>query len=139
MQGAAWLALLMPTREVRLLAADWNGWLAHWMAAWETVVHSSMWDAYWLTLLSRLAKHDTRGDSTTSPSFASLESILWNALTLPRMMSVGGPWKGPLKTFLPVLAPLQTFLISKIHVISHPCRIGADTASTSALLCCSDY
>ena len=80
-QGAAWLALLMPTREARLLGADWNGWLAHWMAAWETVVHSSMWDAYWLTLLSRLAKHDTRG--VLSPLLACLRSTPGNAVTLP--------------------------------------------------------
>ncbi len=58
----AWLALLMPTREVRLLAGvDWNGWMECWMAAWETVVHSPIWDALWLTLLSRLAKHDNMG------------------------------------------------------------------------------
>lgn len=61
MQALGWLTLLMPTRQIRQLDADWNGWMHEWMAAWESMVHSNVWDSLWLTFMSRLAKHDSLG------------------------------------------------------------------------------
>lgn len=53
--------MLMPTRHIRDDDGDWNAWLPEWIACWESIIHSNAWDSMWLTLLSRLAKHDVHG------------------------------------------------------------------------------
>lgn len=66
MQGLNWLCVFMPTRAVKQHDGDWNAWLPEWINCWESMIHSSSWDCLWLTILSRLAKHDTEGSVPVS-------------------------------------------------------------------------
>ena len=34
LQAAGWLAVLLPTQQVKQGGAHWNAWLADWMAIW---------------------------------------------------------------------------------------------------------
>ncbi len=50
----------MPTQQVERLDTDWNAMAEEWLALWDAMAHSNMWNKIWMHLFSRVAKHDTK-------------------------------------------------------------------------------
>ena len=51
----------MPTHAVALREGDWAAWLPVWLGLQDAVAHCRWWDATWMDLISRVAKHDKHG------------------------------------------------------------------------------
>lgn len=60
-EALGWLVLLMPTHAALRYDGEWGLWMQEWMHIWGSVVHSRYWQALWINLIARLAKHDVHG------------------------------------------------------------------------------
>jgi hypothetical protein len=60
-QALGFLNLLMPTHAVAMREGDWAAWLPTWLGLQDAVAHCRWWDATWMDLVSRVAKHDKHG------------------------------------------------------------------------------
>ena len=60
-ESLGFLSLLMPTHAAEQFDGDWDDWVKQWFRIWETVAHNSYWDCLWMSLTSRLIKHDKHG------------------------------------------------------------------------------
>lgn len=73
-EALGWLAMLMPTHAALHKDGDWGTWAKEWMPMWGSVMHSHYWQALWINLIARLAKHDVHG----LVDWASLMPEIWN-------------------------------------------------------------
>ncbi|CAI5457523.1 unnamed protein product [Closterium sp. Yama58-4] len=95
LEAAALLNLLLPTtcRHVAPgeddASAEWSVWVPEWLSLWSSIPHCTFWDAQWISLLARLAKHQQlrhQHQTTSSPpppssspsSLASHPLSLWS-------------------------------------------------------------
>ncbi|CAI5499281.1 unnamed protein product [Closterium sp. Naga37s-1] len=84
LEAAALLNLLLPTtcRHVAPheedVSAEWSVWVPEWLSLWSSIPHCTFWDAQWISLLARLAKHQQlrHQHQTTSSSTSSPASLL---------------------------------------------------------------
>ena len=70
MQAAGWLAVLLPTNQVKEGKGAWNAWLADWMAIWAAQPNDTFLGMCMMGMISRLARNDTQCRAT-SPSTAA--------------------------------------------------------------------
>ena len=58
LEALGFLCLFMPVHGVGHDGGRWNEWISEWIEIWNWVPHCRWWNAMWLDLFSRLAKHD---------------------------------------------------------------------------------
>ncbi|CAI7790457.1 unnamed protein product [Closterium sp. NIES-54] len=85
LEAAALLNLLLPTTCRHMApheddaSAEWSVWVPEWLSLWSSIPHCTFWDAQWISLLARLAKHQQlrhQHQTTTSSSTSSPASLL---------------------------------------------------------------
>ena len=60
-QALGFLNLLMPTHAIAARQGEWSRWVPMWLDLQDGVAHCRWWDATWMDLISRVAKHDKHG------------------------------------------------------------------------------
>ena len=81
-QAAGWLAVLLPTQQVKEGMADWNAWLHDWMAIWAAQPNDNFLGMCIMGLVSRVARNDTQCKSLqfldiVSPHALQIRSDKW--------------------------------------------------------------
>ncbi|CAI5504830.1 unnamed protein product [Closterium sp. Naga37s-1] len=125
LEAVALLNLLLPTtcRHVAPheddAVAEWSVWVPEWLSLWSSIPHCTFWDAQWISLLARLAKHQQlchqhqATSSSPPPPSSSPSSLSSHPLSL---------W-----------SPHLPFLFQKI-LESFSLPIGQSPSATSAQL-----
>ncbi|GJP38312.1 hypothetical protein CLOM_g22765 [Closterium sp. NIES-68] len=129
LEAAALLNLFLPTTCRHLApyeedaSSQWSVWVPEWLSLWFSIPQCTFWDAQWLSILSRLAKHQQlrHQHQTTSSSPPPPPS--------PSLPSSSSPSPNPLSLW----APHLPFLFQKI-LDSFSLPIGQSPSATSAQL-----
>ncbi|CAI5979800.1 unnamed protein product [Closterium sp. NIES-65] len=125
LEAAALLNLLLPTmcRHVAPgeddASAEWSVWVPEWLSLWSSIPHCTFWDAQWISLLARLAKHQQLRHQHQATSSSPP----------PPSSSPSSPASHPLSLWSPHLP----FLFQKI-LESFSLPIGQSPSATSAQL-----
>ena len=61
----------MPTHAIAAREGDWSRWVPKWLDLQEGVAHCRWWDATWMDLISRVAKHDKHGAKACNQGLAT--------------------------------------------------------------------
>ncbi|KAG2431096.1 hypothetical protein HXX76_009627 [Chlamydomonas incerta] len=90
-EALGYLQLFAPTHNI--CACPWaplNAWVRQWMGAWGLAANSAGWDALWLALVGRAAKHDWRGVIAWRPHLPHLYGAITAMFDVPVGAARGG-------------------------------------------------